>query len=324
MLNYLVLLLFACSARVLPAQQFSTVEFGHIFDRPSGSIRPIVGFPGSAWLGTASCTGLAWASVAPDGEQALAVREGQLQGILLGSAIRNEVGLLEPVSQDEYASVWANDSQAAVSWTQVAGSTITFQLWGTSPRGPVRLTDVPSDFMPDQLRSVVVRSRPDLTILTAMDRDGAEGIYRFDLATKQWAQVLTGSFGALALDATQQVIWALDNNSSQLQRFAADNGAQTGVPISVNNTSCPCFLAVAPGDQRVALAETSSRQVQVADVMAGRVTAILDVEGPIDGLSLLNPKGIWVVHLRTRPDDTNTVFDLARIALTFVPAGSNP
>lgn len=97
-----------------------TVE-GFAFDRPTGSIRAILGRPGSAYLGPAEVADLTFASVAPSQRHGLAVRDGKL--ILasgLGEASFNEVELQTPEGAPDGAA-WSRDGRTAVLYSREQG-----------------------------------------------------------------------------------------------------------------------------------------------------------------------------------------------------------
>jgi hypothetical protein len=97
-----------------------TVE-GFTFDRPTGSIRPILGRPGSAYLGPAEVAGLTFASVAPGQRHSLAVRDGKLILVSgLGHADRREAELptLEGVPD---GAAWSRDGRTAVLYSREEG-----------------------------------------------------------------------------------------------------------------------------------------------------------------------------------------------------------
>src|ERR1035437_10248709 len=51
---------------------------GYVYDSVAGTIRPVLGFPGSSYAGPAVRTDGAWASVAPGGRAALVSQHGRL------------------------------------------------------------------------------------------------------------------------------------------------------------------------------------------------------------------------------------------------------
>ena len=90
---------------------------GAVFDRSSRSIRPILGIPGSSYLGPDAAAGLDEAAVAPNGSLALALSAGRL--VLVRGLER-----LSPVSVDIEGALadagriaWSPDSSAAVLYS---------------------------------------------------------------------------------------------------------------------------------------------------------------------------------------------------------------
>jgi len=120
-----ILLMLAGSAFSLSGQQtFSGPASGYVFDSVEGSIRPVLGIPGAAYLGSQPGlpSGQLWnlVSVAPNGKRALAVS---------GLSVNLIPDLSQPGSFNSIAQVpgpisrivWSGDSTAAAIWSVTAG-----------------------------------------------------------------------------------------------------------------------------------------------------------------------------------------------------------
>lgn len=129
-----VLFLTAAAPLCVTAQPFSGPVEGFLFDPPTASIRPILGRPGSAYLGKAEVAGLTFASVAPQGSHGLAIREGRLILVSgLGAESRTEVDLLAVESVPDGAA-WSADGRVAVIFSREPGWLRVLQDLPESPR----------------------------------------------------------------------------------------------------------------------------------------------------------------------------------------------
>jgi hypothetical protein len=93
---------------------------GLVYDSPSRSLRPLVGFPGASYLGAAILPDIEAASIAPDGEAAFVVQNGRA-ALVEGLRGGNQRRLTLPESIPQFERVaWASDSRAAVVYSSSA------------------------------------------------------------------------------------------------------------------------------------------------------------------------------------------------------------
>ncbi len=117
---FLLWLVLAVSAAAQPLLLEGPLT-GYLFDARTGSIRPIVGLPGAAYVGDALAGGLEWADIAPAGGVALARKDGVLY------AVRG-LGRPDPVwNPIENASItpdraaWSPDAAMALIYCSTSG-----------------------------------------------------------------------------------------------------------------------------------------------------------------------------------------------------------
>jgi hypothetical protein len=89
---------------------------GYLYDRLTESIRPVVGFGGSAYLGSPVVSGVAWASLAPNQQTALAV----VNAALVSIANLGAPGQFQTIDQSDLPkqALWSSDSTRAVVLTE--------------------------------------------------------------------------------------------------------------------------------------------------------------------------------------------------------------
>jgi len=125
---------------------------GFVFDPPSRAIRPILGIPGAAHLGSPVFSNIDFAAVAPNGRLALAVREGHLWII----PDLNAADADQPAAAIDNPAqiVWASDSSTAVVYSSSAQSMQRVLF----PAGAAARLDSPIDtsFLPGRISSLAV------------------------------------------------------------------------------------------------------------------------------------------------------------------------
>ena len=105
---------------------------GFLYDSFSQSIRSIVGFAGSAYLGSSDVSAVDWASLAPNQQSALLLTGGALVAIA-DLRVPNQVGKLDQAYNPRQA-LWSSDSSRAVLLT--TGGQL---VWLTNlPSAPIR------------------------------------------------------------------------------------------------------------------------------------------------------------------------------------------
>jgi WD40 repeat protein len=94
---------------------WSAPSSGYLYDSFTRSIRSIVGFPGSAYLGSAVVSGVDWASLAPNQQSALLVSGGALIAIA-DLRTPDQIGDVDP-GYTPLQALWSSDSSKAVFLT---------------------------------------------------------------------------------------------------------------------------------------------------------------------------------------------------------------
>jgi len=99
------------------ALQFSGPSTGLVYDQPSRTIRPILGVPGSAYLGSPVLSGLPFTSLSPDGTLGITLG-GPAPALLSGllSSLPVETPLDQAISAPDRV-FWSADSTTAVLYS---------------------------------------------------------------------------------------------------------------------------------------------------------------------------------------------------------------
>lgn len=112
---WLVIFLFAAPGLYGESGNIGGLVSGVVFDGPSGSLRPVLGAPGAAYLGEPVAHGFDTVSVAPDGRRAVALAHARLywiDDVFAGVPFRE---LSQDARRWELAA-WRSDSFQAALW----------------------------------------------------------------------------------------------------------------------------------------------------------------------------------------------------------------
>ncbi len=282
---------------------------GFMYDPVDRSVRPVVGFPGAAYLGAASIAQVDAASVAPNGTAALVLRGGTLSSIPDITRPANVVALSSgPAAWDLIA--WSADSQTAAIY-----STASKQLWIVRNIASAATIDSPIDLsaLPGTLSALAINANAGLIALGISD-PATGGLY---LAAAGQAPNLVAAgknFSAAAFDQTGQILYGADRDSRTV--WSMSGGSAHVVAASGDAVAA----AVLPGGQTLAVANSADRSVQFFDVTSGTLTdtVALDI-APVT----LNPLVSGIFQLNARSAQQSPAFILqagSPHAAYFVPA----
>jgi len=290
---------------------------GFLFDGRARAIRPMLGMPGSAYLGPPVVSNLESSSVSPDGSAALAIQAGKLTLYTgLASASPSAVYLPASIAADYFA--WAPGATAAALYSsKSAQAQIVSNLLETPSAGaPIDLSG-----LADRIDAMAFDGQQ---IVLAVASEGSSGIYtvtgqsgpqRIAFAGYPCAVVLAGADLYFADRQTQQ-IWQIQNYARQPAPvlFAGDP-----------SVSSPVGMQLSADGSRLYVANAGSRSLTVYDVAArSRIESValsftptrLDRFGNTSAL-VLNTAGQGRAPLYVLSDA-----NAAKPAIYFVPAPS--
>ena len=142
---------------------------GFIFNAQAGRIRPMLGMPGSAYLGATVVSDVNSASVSPDGSAAFAIQAGKLLLYTgLASGTPTAVGLRGAITADRFA--WAPGATAAAIYSSKSAQA---QIVSNLPETPSAGT--PIDLRPKEF-----------DLLLALFRQHDRVVSRADLLRDVW------------------------------------------------------------------------------------------------------------------------------------------
>lgn len=243
---------------------------GYTFDAPTGSIRAVIGFLGSASFGPAVLEPLDFASVAPDQDYAIAVRRGECVFVSgLGSSTLS-ISTLAEFSSPPEGVAWSDDGTIAVVYSKTENWIQTFAGLPASISAGTPLSISP---LGGSL-SAVAADADGQTVAIGITGNNA-GVYEIAGSQSFTPLLSVSSPIALAFSGDGSALYALDAATNQVSEInLATSATQTwppGVEDAVairpaRDAANRKVLYVAGGSSRLLLALDDSSHQTVASV----------------------------------------------------------
>lgn len=299
---------------------------GYVYDSVAGTIRPVLGFPGSSYAGPAVLKGVAWASVAPDGSAALIVQQDRLWWTQDLSNAN-----IPPVGIDAIDSVadcrWSADASAAA----VLSSRTATVTWLSGPRvtNSLRLPALPVT----NRRQLPAREDAAWTLLAADSHvdsvllaSNARGVWTLWLASPNNPPVNLGPAQhpvAAVFASRSPLVYVAEAAVPRVSRIRFQEGAPAepvlGTDDGIQSLS---GLALSADDQQLFAADRWARVVRVYDLVSRQAGTVLPLtESP--GALLPSGSGRFLVNSRERPDAPLLLLDISGPMVWFVPMGAS-
>lgn len=307
-------------AFLLPAQQVQVggPVCGVVYDAPTRSLRPLLGVAGAAHLGGAVVTGVDFASVAPSGKMALALKDGQALLLTDLDRLQPAVLPLPDVLQDADRVAWAQDSSALVLYSSARGW---LQRIAGLDGAPVAAPPMEVSFAGGSVTLIATSHGADRIVL-GVRGETSGGLYLISADGPPLPVAWMADPGAVFFPADGRTLYAADRHS---RRVVAVHDLPPGQVITLleahDGVADPVGIAVSADGRRFFLADRSSRSVRVYEVS----TRILLAEVPLDGTpSLLQPlrgNALFLVNSPGRRGEPLFLLDARSTpSVYFVPA----
>ena len=300
---------------------------GYVYDSVAGTIRPVLGFPGSSYAGPAVLKDVAWASVAPDGRAALIVQQDRLWWTQDLSNAN-----IPPLGIDAIDSVadcrWSADASAAV----ILSSGTATVTWLSGPRvtNSLRLSALPATYrrrLPGREVSAWTLLAADSKADSVLLASNAAGVWTLWLASPNNPPMNLGSAQhpvAAVFAQRAPLVYVAEADAPRVSRIQLQDGAPAepilGTDDGIQSLS---GLALSADDRQLFAADPSARVVRVYDLGSRQAGAVLPLtESP--GALLPSGSGQFLVNSRERPDAPLLLLDISGPPrVWFVPMGSS-
>lgn len=291
---------------------------GLVYDGASRSIRPILGFPGGAHLGAAIYADLDYASVAPNGRMALAVRAGQV--LLIQQLLSPEPAatVLASAIANPTRALWAGDSSSAVL---CSGESLSLQRISNLPDAPSIEDPVQIPVSDGELVSLAA-DQSARQIVAGIRGGSAGGLY------------FLSKYGDVSLLAAMDDPSAAVFTPDGLNLYAADRaigqvllfwnvaaGATPAVLLdSQSGVSDPVGLAVTV--DHLYVVSGAQQTIRVYDPLALNLAAETQLDNAPEGIEPIPQSSLYLLTRRNKPDDVLLLIDTRHGLIPFfVPAG---
>lgn len=298
-------------ASLLPAQSSidsSGLVSGYLFDEPSHSLRPILGVPGSAYLGRAVLSGLDHALPAPGGSWAVALRGGRTVIVQLANGSVSHEWMPEDAAATYTAAAWAGDGKSAVLYDAASKS---LQRIGLDSNKITILETITLEIT-GSVRTIAA-NRDGSRVAIAAGTEGAMTLYLVSSGTAK-AVFESARIGAIA--AASEKFYAVDEAAGMLME--ADAAATPAWPVAEAISA----LRVSPDGSLVYAASKNSPRIAVYDTAARTLVREIATDTPAASLLALSRETLVLLNARRQRGDTLFVLDTqSDPAVYFVPAG---
>jgi hypothetical protein len=287
---------------------------GFVYHGPTRSIRPIVGIPGSAYLGAMVAQDFDDASISPLGKSALATRGGRLyflQGLDTGEPLVTPIeGAIPGIDR----IVWSQDGLGAAVYSSGSRQAqILRSLHASQMPGVESLLDLSST------ESAVSALLFDGKRLLA----GAGGVYVAD-PTGLKRLIQTANPAALTLGAGNRDLFVADRDSNQIWMIRDYAGDATPMVFidERSGLSSPVGLRVAGNGRYLLIANSGNRSVDAMEISTRSALKHIDLNFAPSRLDGVGPGALALLNSGADGEPLYLVDSGEDLAVYFVPAGS--
>src|SRR5579885_543164 len=280
---------------------------GCLYDAQARAIRPMIGFPGSAYIGDPLVGDLDAAVVAPDGSAALAVRQGQvyvISGLRTGSPVAAAV-------TGAIAAVYSSASGQA-------------QVLRGLPANPAADDALDLSSLSGTLSALAV-DRSGAHVLAGFTGDNG-GVYSVASGAAPVRLAGAAQPSAIVLSAQEHDLYFADQARQQIwqvQSFDEQPAAMLFAEAS-SGVSAPVGIGLSADGTRLFVAESGSQALDVFDVSTRSAAARLNLEFAPDTVRTLDGKSLLLLKANPQGQDPYYVLrdtGADGAAVYFVPVG---
>jgi hypothetical protein len=303
--------------------QFQGTVSGWVQDPPTQSIRLITGMPGAALLGPQLVSDLAWASTAPGGLTAIALRNGEAAEAVLLRADRTTSAVAgSPLASAPQFAAWTPDARTAVL------------LWAESRVAQIVHVDIAAGTASADA-SFPIANLPEGGAITAAAALGdafyvaiaGSGIYRVAAGQDGMSAGLILSVAdstVLAAHPDGGKLWTVDRSSHTLIEFPADvSGGDSAVLSSDPDVlSAISALQISTDRKTLYLANAGSRRIYRFDLESRQISdnsAELDIAATM--MIPLSRPATFLLGVRSSSTESLYVWDENSGSVFFIPNG---
>lgn len=312
-ITYLSTLLLAASLSPAQESRLDGPVSGLVYDEQAHAIRAIVGVPGAAYLGASLLSDLDYATVAPNGRYALALKEGKLSLLRLSGELQTEQ-IAENYPTPSLSS-WSADSDAVAIYGAEAG----IALWRSLGAG----REAAHLGTPQAKLSTMILEEGARSVVYVADGEATDAVFR--AAEGAEPALLLNGLDIPALATSNRAVYIADKGSNTVF-VARDNGGAIEVAQLANESlgvNDPVGLAIL-GDALL-VASGANHELIRLNASTGELLGRVALEFTPDRMVRLTlgadgASPLFSLKGRETAADPLEVLDAARGAVFFVPA----
>jgi WD40 repeat protein len=293
---------------------------GLLYDAPSRSVRPLVGFPGSSYLGRPAYQEIDKAFIAPDGEAALVIEGGNAVLLQeLGSGTPSKASIPELSGQIRVV-VWSANSRSVVAYSGATRRVLRFNIGSA---GATQTASFDVSHLDGEVISIVTNHDASQTVI-GLRHPSKGGIYAI---SEGGSMPLTAGQepGPAVFSEPGSILYAVEPRTRRILRFARGvyEGSEplnfSGEPEPLND---PIGLALSQNSQRLFVASGSDRVIREYDIRSGSLLLEIPLSFTPRSLSPLAPlASVFVVAARDSVEQPLWLLDTrSGRSVSFAPA----
>lgn len=298
--------------------QFRGPTGGVVYHQPSRSIRPVLGIPGSAHLGSAIVENVDFAAISPDGRWALAVR-GESQTAVSGldrmepleRAIEGLIPGIDMAAWNEAGTELAVYSSAtkAAQRVEISGTSLTAHQ-------PVDLSALGGKI------SALAMGHPRRSIVFLVEGSDAPGLYRIN---DGGGPVLLAGFtraNGIAVSPDRDLIAVIDRDTREIRLFT--DGVPSGsIPLQVEGEDWSYASCLAFSENAAEIYVAAGQEPALYSYnLSGELVSRQPLEAPADSMTALPLIKSYLLNRGAASGEPLVVYQRgSRSGVYFIPAG---
>lgn len=290
---------------------------GLIIDEQSRSLRPIIGMPGSAYAGTPLVRSFDYASTAPDGHNALVVKD---QALYLVRRLDGGTPVWREFAKADTVPSFVAWSDSAESLALVNEDASVLDLWtglSTEPKhsGTVSLAGVT-----EHIVALAVDKDGEFALASTQGESSGTLYLLKPGAEPRMLMPLTGA-GALLLKGN--TLYVADRGLSTVTRVTnwEQNPNLATVAAAGSGVSDPVGIALSQDGKLLYVANAESRQILAFDLASNSLKGALDLGFVPSGLDRMGSSSLFLLRNGVAGEQPAQVLDTAAQKVYFVPVG---
>jgi hypothetical protein len=306
-----------CGAATAQQASIDGPSSGFFFDQLSGSIRRIIGVPGSAVFGPAVVDGVSFASIAPAGKLALIRRPAEGFSLLRLSGPVS----IEPLADlaDGDLVIWAQDASAAVLYSKAAGQFQRIRLLSARAEADqAQEAQLPAG----EITALAIDSGAK-NIVVGIRSPEVGGVYLLQPSRPALRVAALDDPAAMVFDASGRRLFVADRQSHRIVELRNFGPAPEVVQISQEPERALVSMALSTDGRQLFVTASEPNTLLVFDTDSQqKLTEISLMMEPLE-LSGLAEKAIFLLRTRTQTEEPLWILDTRRLqaSVYFVPPG---